>query len=978
MVRVRWTPRPLHLSDSVLRLARMSEMSIIWKPLWEWAKLQPASSWDWVFLRIVLWVMAVAALLKALQFILEQLAKGVENWKKLGLPVTSRSARLVLRRRQQFARVLAGDLLALGKAENWNDQFFVDLEAEVEVEGRYYTSALRRMFHRHQGGLRRVPSLMDAIESSADQLLLVVGDPGSGKSVALRHLAHQMATKAARSNRVRRRIPLYINLREIPETAAAPTADFVKGFVIDSVRRGDADTADYVREHWDSYRDEGIWFFAFDSFDEIPAVMHAPAGSAVVREYAEAIRRFTTSMGDCGGVIASREFRAPDCVGWQKIRILPLSESKQQMLVGASFLTDAQHDLVLKHIALTGTLLAQNPMLLALLCRYVRDHGYPPQNDHELLYRHIEKLASRDSDYIASHYRLKPSNLLDGATQLACLFARSEGIGLSPTRDDIVADYPASLGIDLDRLLAALVEVKICRSDVKEARPGDRRYAFSHRRYQEVLFVRYVIGAPQAITPETLLTDARYHDYTVALLETQDSSVTRNIYDEAAKILRRHRLGDAAVQAGRPFGKLHYFQWTEEPECLVLRAIAEGAAARPSDVPSDLRHAVRDVIEPRWKTGDFEDWRKCLSYIHLLPEPACADLFRATLKMNLGELETELFGRIHVMPAVPIGARDWIRRRLSEEILLATNRATLLRTQAMAGRLPSKIGADWITKRCLRLRSAYIVLGTWPAQFVSRVCRLFSGTTVPLRQYAPALFILNLAYIAALFIPLLRTLYRRLVSTGKMDLALPVSLLATFLYIVVLGRLLAAYLLCDYGRPGKLSILLGRARLLATRCLGASWRARWFLLATLVIALAPGFVLHGYASRWTWRGAEAGVFYAAGMMFDYVLGMIIMAVVLMCHSIARSRNLKTLQAGRADTARSLDATSAEELSYWLDHAPERIAGTPHDCRSLLCGVTAYVRGELDTPPGRWKQWAPSHRDLTRLVTQLLTRARAIQ
>jgi hypothetical protein len=97
---------------------------------------------------------------------------------------------------------------------------------------------------------------------------------------------------------------LYVNLKELGATVdGGVNADAIKQFVLDNIRRGDADTVAYVKQHWDEYRAEGTWFFLFDSFDEIPAVLHAPTGSTVIREYAEAIRQFLEGMSNCRGVL---------------------------------------------------------------------------------------------------------------------------------------------------------------------------------------------------------------------------------------------------------------------------------------------------------------------------------------------------------------------------------------------------------------------------------------------------------------------------------------------------------------------------------------------------------------------------------------------------------------------------------------------------------------------------------------------------
>ncbi len=120
-----------------------------------------------------------------------------------------------IRRRSQFCAVLDSDLAYLAKTENWNDQFFTDLEADVEMEGGYYRSFIARWLGRKSRGLRRESSLVRAIDASAERVILLVGEPGSGKSVALRHLAKQLTYRTKHSRKSEAPIPLYVNLREL-------------------------------------------------------------------------------------------------------------------------------------------------------------------------------------------------------------------------------------------------------------------------------------------------------------------------------------------------------------------------------------------------------------------------------------------------------------------------------------------------------------------------------------------------------------------------------------------------------------------------------------------------------------------------------------------------------------------------------------------------------------------------------------------
>ena len=77
--------------------------------------------------------------------------------------------------RKQFAQYLQDEISRRDRSENWRDQQFTELEAEVEAEGS------RRSlwgFGRRPSGIRKEKSLSKALERSAERLILVEGEPG--------------------------------------------------------------------------------------------------------------------------------------------------------------------------------------------------------------------------------------------------------------------------------------------------------------------------------------------------------------------------------------------------------------------------------------------------------------------------------------------------------------------------------------------------------------------------------------------------------------------------------------------------------------------------------------------------------------------------------------------------------------------------------------------------------------------------------
>ena len=91
--------------------------------------------------------------------------------------------------RERFADYLQNEIRQLNRREEWKDYRFAELEAEVEAEGRRRGFSLFPFFQSTKRGLRREKSLSKALELSKERLILVEGDPGSGKSLALRHVA---------------------------------------------------------------------------------------------------------------------------------------------------------------------------------------------------------------------------------------------------------------------------------------------------------------------------------------------------------------------------------------------------------------------------------------------------------------------------------------------------------------------------------------------------------------------------------------------------------------------------------------------------------------------------------------------------------------------------------------------------------------------------------------------------------------------
>lgn len=86
---------------------------------------------------------------------------------------------------QRFCKVLQTRLDTLDEETKWDDYYFAPLEAEVEIVD---SRQIRK---------RRIVDLMHALRGDRhSQIILVLGDPGSGKSIALRKLSKELLARS--------------------------------------------------------------------------------------------------------------------------------------------------------------------------------------------------------------------------------------------------------------------------------------------------------------------------------------------------------------------------------------------------------------------------------------------------------------------------------------------------------------------------------------------------------------------------------------------------------------------------------------------------------------------------------------------------------------------------------------------------------------------------------------------------------------
>jgi hypothetical protein len=206
----------------------------------------------------------LGAIVKTKQLLRDELLPGLK-------PEERRRARL----RARFAQHSYDEIRRLNSEQAWSDFRYAELEAEIEAEGAERSWSLWRRLAPRRSELRRERSLTRALEHSGERLLIVEGDPGAGKSVALRRVALDVSRRAARKPTLSRVIPLYLNLKELVRGPDEPVdRALVESFALKALNRAnDRDIAQFLDEEFRRGVEQGRWLFLLDSFDEIPEIL---------------------------------------------------------------------------------------------------------------------------------------------------------------------------------------------------------------------------------------------------------------------------------------------------------------------------------------------------------------------------------------------------------------------------------------------------------------------------------------------------------------------------------------------------------------------------------------------------------------------------------------------------------------------------------------------------------------------------------
>ncbi len=573
--------------------------------------------------------------------------------------------------------------------ERWSRDKFVELEAEVEA-------SFGRGFRRER--------LSSALAKAKHPVILLEGDPGSGKSVSLRHYARDLAI-AVKDRGLP--IPIHLDLRRLSYSSSLSKKD-VREFVFEQVSaQVKPDRRRLVDLHFDEACSNGWWTFLLDGFDEIPGVLASTAIDRTILAFGAAIEEFVRDT-QCRAVVASRPYRGPRQMAWPLFRLIPLSTQKRTELLRAHMQEWSPHDVeerveliqawVVEHDSVLGQL-SKNPFFLALLVATVDASSALPQHVHGVFESLVRGRLANDSRRLQISYQLD-SNTIQLASEAIGYCMSSQEIGLSPETEQLTREVNKISWlspVDLRSVMDALVELRLGRVEVGAKH---HYFSFSHRRFQEYFMTSLILRRPSLVPAPQLLKDAVWRESCVALLQTQDLPRIASILDTGESLLR-----DQRRQLNEGDAPSHSFPWPATT-LHILGILQTGLSGRRKETPASLQALIEEILRPAFESDFLLDRKLALEVAGSVKQATLSqwivDAFVGSSRLE-GEIAFLQCAQLPRLPGeVQLGIRQWLISRLDRGELIGD--ASTIRAQVT--RLTG--GEDLIES--LRLAKAVAIL----------------------------------------------------------------------------------------------------------------------------------------------------------------------------------------------------------------------------------------------------------------------------
>jgi hypothetical protein len=408
--------------------------------------------------------------------------------------------------KQKWASIcesLSASIRDIDRATNWSHEYYTPLDAEVEMKTSNRTNKV-------------VKDLLEAIRNSDDRLFLLVGDPGAGKSVALRKLCLDILKESVK----REYIPIYVNLKEWTDTQkdwskTPPKPADLRDFIKKNLLRKDPYLADFFEKYFDTLDENGNLFFILDSFDEIPQVLGTTADAKLIEDLTIVCRDFLkgSKQKRSKGILASREYRMPSQAYLEattKLTVRPFTFEKiEQSLTQSGHISKATVEQLLRERPeLVPSM--RNPFITSLLKEYLATNKNQfPKNQADLFENYIR--TSIQKAQVNRGLAIPFADVMQVTIEMAKRIFSEAGLQapLSMLRQTIKHEH-------FDSIVEIMRYTRIARGDAHNS----SEFSFAHRRFYEYFVVQDLLNAGKSNLPlKSIPTDSRWRDTLVLYCE---------------------------------------------------------------------------------------------------------------------------------------------------------------------------------------------------------------------------------------------------------------------------------------------------------------------------------------------------------------------------------------------------------------------------------------------------------------------------
>jgi len=350
--------------------------------------------------------------------------------------------------------------------------------------------------------------------------------------------------------------------------------------------------------------------------------------------------------------------------------------------------------------------MSANPLFITLLCEHIRSNRKFPDNVFDVYNTYIAARMDRDEARLANRYGMVTSQLVEFAETLAFVMSWDDELGLQPSRRLIKsALHTAQLNepYNVDEYLDALIYLRLAREEMDQG-SQDRDFTFAHRRFQEYFSTRFLLKHPDRVPAVTLLTDARWREATVVLLQTQPLEACKPILDDAEQILLK--IEDILIENVSP--TLVKSDFSLPPKIAhILGILQDGLTSHMQDIPINLRNTASRLVKTATECGLLTDQQRVLNVAGIVPYSDLLSLVRDAYKSDSIWLRDTAYQQVVRLDEIPLDIEKAINQSIFE---------IYSRGQLRKNKVTTKTHLDRLGANSLPLKSFKLLLAVQPLQ----------------------------------------------------------------------------------------------------------------------------------------------------------------------------------------------------------------------------------------------------------------------